>query len=167
MATTLEDVIDKAMAEEVGVAEVTFTRFLPGTALSPALAAMVKQCDGVFWMLTAIASWVTCGTVDGGDGEFDDAGMNPGVYHRLLQRWPNSLQHMQMFRLRRYGRRGAELCAHGGADLTEDDSETLHPIQRWSYAEIPWSDDEPFCVWASRHLVDGRPVWVLMLPREY
>ncbi len=167
MATRLEAVIDRAMGKDAGGQEVTFTRFMPGTALSPALAAMVKQCDGVFWMLTAIASWVTCGTVDGGDGEFDDAGMNPGAYRRLLQRWPGLRESMQMFDLRRYGQRGAELCVHGGADLTADDSNTAHPIQRWCYAQIPWSDDDAFRVWASRQpFADGRSVWVLMLPRE-
>jgi hypothetical protein len=170
MATTLEAVIDRAMGEDAGEDQVTFTRFLPGTALSPALAAMVKQCDGVFWMLTAIASWVGVADHDDGDGdgEFDDAGMNPGVYRRLLQRWPDLRESMQMFELSRRGPGGAELCVHGGADLTEDDSLTLHSIQRWGYAQIPWSDDEPFRVWASRQQLDKNlAVWVLMLPREY
>lgn len=168
MATTLEHVIDQAMADDASGGQVTFTRFLPGTALSPALAAMVKQCDGVFWMLTAIATWVTCGTADDGDGQFDDAGMNSGAYRHLLERWPDLRASMQMFDLHRHGSRGAELCVHGGADLATDDSETLHPIQRWCYAQIPWSDDEPLRVWASRQqLADGRAVWVLMLPREY
>jgi hypothetical protein len=165
MQATLEQVIDRAMGDEPADGEVKFARFIPGTALSPALAAMVKQCDEVFWMLTAVASWVTCGAADGGDGRFDDDGMNPGAYAELIQRWPD-LQHMQMFDLRRHGEHGAILCVHGGADLTTDDSRTLHPIQRWSYAQIPWSDVEPFRVWASRHLVDGRAMWVLMLPRE-
>jgi len=167
-ATTLEAAIDRAMSEAEGERELRYTRFIPGTALTPGLAAMVKQCDGVFWMLTAIASWVGVGGRDDGNGEFDDAGMNPGAYRCLLQRWPDLRESMQMFDLRRYGQRGAELCVHGGADLTEDDSLTLHPIQRWGYAQIPWSDDEPFRVWASRQqLANGRAVWVLMLPREY
>ncbi len=168
MTTTLEGLIDRALADDDSGEEVTFTRFIPGTVLSPGLAAMVKQGDGVFWMLTAIASWVTCGAADGGDGQFDDEGMNPGAYRRLVERWPDLREFMQQFDLRRHGQRGAYLCVRGGADLTEDDSLTLHPIQRWSYAQIPWSDDEPFRVWASRQaLSDDRAVWVLMLPREY
>jgi hypothetical protein len=168
MTTTLEALIDRAMIDTAGSHEVTFTRFIPGTALSPALAAMVKQCDGVFWMLTAIASWVTCGAADGGDGTFDESGMNHGSYRHLIERWADLRESMQMFELRRYGNRGAELCVRGGADLAEDDSETLYPIQRWAYAQIGWSDDEPFRVWAGRQqLDDGRAVWVLMLPREY
>ena len=168
MTTTLEQVIDRAMSDDGAGQTVTFARFLPGTVLSPALAGMVKQCDGVFWMLTAIASWVTCGASDGGNGQFDDDGMNPGVYRRLIQRWPDLQESMQMFDLRRHGQRGAELCVRGGADLTEDDSNALHPIQRWVFAQIPWSDDEPFRVWASRQqLPNGRDGWLLMLPREY
>jgi hypothetical protein len=168
MATTLEAVIDRAMAEDAGGEEVTFARFLPGTVLSPALAAMVKQCDGVFWMLTAIASWVTCGAAEGADGDSDDGCMNPGMYRSVLHRWPHVRESMQMFELRRHRQTGAELCVRGGADLTADDSETLYPIQRWQYAQIPWSDDPPFCVWASRQqLHSGRAVWLLMLPREH
>lgn len=166
--TTMAAMIDRAISAGDELAELTFTRFIPGTVLSPALAAMLKQGDGVFWMLTAIASWVTCGAADGGDGQFDDLGMNPGQYRRLIKRWADMRESMQMFDLRRHGKRGAELCVHGGADETHDDSLTLHPIQRWVYAEIPWSDDEPLRVWASRQRMDsGRDVWVLMLPREY
>jgi hypothetical protein len=168
MTTTLEGLIDRALADDASGEEVTFTRFIPGTVLSPGLAVMVKQGDGVFWILTAIASWVTCAAADGGDGQFDDDGMNPGAYRSLMQRWPDLRGFMQMFDLRRYGRGGAELCVRGGADLTADESNTLYPIQRWSYAQIPWSDDELFRVWASRQqLADGRAVWVLMLPREH
>ncbi len=166
MTTTLENQIDQAM-DEAADREFAYSRFMPGTALSPALAQMVKRCDGVFWMLTAIASWVTVGGRDIGNGQFDENGMNPGTYRRLLDRWSNTLQHMQLFELRRYGDRGAELCIRGGADATDDDSETLHPIQRWGYAQIPWSDDEPFRVWAGSQLINDRAVWVLMLPREY
>ncbi len=167
MTTTLDAVIDRAMSDDKGGQQLTFARFLPGTALSPALAAMVKQCDGVFWMLTAIASWVTTGTEQKCDEGFDSDGMNAGAYQLLLERWPDLRESMQMFDLRRHGKRGAELCVRGGADLTEDDSLTLHPIQRWSYAQIPWSDDEPFRVWVSRQAIsDGRAVWVLMLPQE-
>ncbi len=167
MTTTLDAVIDRAM-DDAAVREFSYTPFLPGTVLTPALAVMVKQCDGIFWMLTAIASWVTCGTADGGDGQFDDDGMNPGEYRRLVERWPDLREFMQQFDLRRYGQRGAELCVRGGADLTTDESNTLYPIQRWGYAQIPWSDDEPFRVWATRQaLSNGRTVWVLILPREY
>jgi hypothetical protein len=74
---------------------------------------------------------------------------------------------MQEFELRRHGLCGAELCVRGGADGAEDDSETLYPIQRCTYAEIPWSDDKPFRVMAGRQASDnGRDVWVLMLPGE-
>lgn len=165
---TMAEMIDRAISDGDALGELTYTRFLPGTVLSPGLAAMLKQGDGVYWMLSAIASWVTCGASDGGDGQFDDDGMNPGVYRRLIQRWPDLQESMQMFDLRRHGQRGAELCVRGGADLTEDDSNTLHPIQRWVFAQIPWSDDEPFRVWAGRQqMPGGRAVWVLMLPREY
>ncbi len=167
VTTTMAEMIDRAMNDGDALGELSYTRFLPGTVLSPALAAMVKQTDGVFWMLTAVASWVFAGGRDDGDGQFDPDGMNHGTYRRLISRWPNSLQHMQHFELRRRGNRGAELCVCGGADATEDDSLTLYPIQRWGYAQIPWSDEVPFRVWAGRHLMNGRDVWVLMLPREY
>jgi hypothetical protein len=148
--------------------EPTFARFIPGSALSPALAAMVKQCDGVFWMLTAIASWVTCGANDNGPEMFDENGMNLGEYVRLLRRWPCLRDSMQMFELRRNGQAGAELCIAGGADLEQDDSLSFYAIQRWSYAQIPWTDAKPFRVWAARQITQsGRDVWLLMLPSEY
>jgi hypothetical protein len=165
---TMAEVIEQAMGDGDSSSEFAYMRFMPGTALSPALAAMIRQQEQVFWMLTAIASWVTCGTADGGDGQFDDAGMNPGEYRRLIDRWADMRETMQCFELRRHGRRGAELCVCGGADETQDDSLTLYPIQRWGYAQIPWNDDEPLRVWVGRQLFSGgRLVWVLMLPREY
>lgn len=168
VAVTMAEMTDRAMDDGDAAGELTYTRFLPGTALTPALVAMLKQGNGFFWMLTAIASWVTCGVDGATSDEFDEHGMNPGAYRRLVERWPNLREWMQQFELRRHGRGGAELCVRGGADATQDDSLTLHPIQRWSYAEIPWTDDEPFRVWAGRqHLPNGRTVWVLMLPREY
>jgi hypothetical protein len=167
VSTTLDALIDRA-TDDAAVREFLYTRFLPGTVLSPGLAVMVKQCNGVFWMLTAIASWVTTGTEQRCDEGFDSDGMNAGAYQLLLERWPGLRESMQMFDLRRHGKRGAELCVRGDFDLTEDDSLTLHPIQRWGYAQIPWSDDEPFRVWASRQAIsNGRTVWVLMLPQEY
>lgn len=165
---TMDEMIDRAMQNGDVQGDVTFTRFIPGTVLSPALAAMLKQGDGVFWMLTAIASWVTCGAAGTGGEGFDDDGMNPSAYRRLIERWADMRECMQMFDLRRHGRHGAELCVRGGADDTADDSLTLHPIQRWAYAQIPWSDDEPLRVWASRQRMQGgRAVWVLMLPCEH
>jgi hypothetical protein len=165
---TINEMVDQAMRAGEGLGDPKFTRFIPGTVLSPALAAMLEQGDGVFWMLTAIASWVTCGGEHGGSAGFDDDGMNQGEYRLLLHRWADMRESMQCFELRRHGPRGAELCVRGGADETEDDSLTLHPIQRWCYAEIPWSDDRPLQVWAARQLLPGgRLVWLLMLPREY
>ena len=164
---TMAEMIDRAMNDGNGSGELTFTRFMPGTVLSPGLAVMVKQGDGVFWMLTAIASWVTCGANGGDSDGFDANGMNATAYRRLIERWADVRESMQLFELRRHGSRGAELCVRGGADETEDDSLTLHPIQRWVYAEIPWSDDEPLQVWASRQRIDsGRSVWLLMLSCE-
>ena len=164
---TMAEMIERAMSDGDSGEEPTYSRFLPGTVLSPALNSMVKQTDGVFWMLTAVASWVWCGNSGSGDDGFSEDGMNEGTYRRLIERWADMRESMQCFDLRRHGARGAELCVCGGADGTEDDSLTLHPIQRWVYAEMPWSDDEPLRVWAGRSIVNGRDVWVLMLPREY
>lgn len=165
---TMDEMIDRAMHSGDTQGDAQFSRFIPGTVLSPALSAMVEQGNGVFWMLTAIASWVTCGGIDGGSDGFDADGMNVGVYRRLVERWADMRESMQCFDLRRHGRCGAELCVRGGADDTDDDSLTLHPIQRWAYAQIPWSDNEPLRVWAARQLLPGgRLVWLLMLPREY
>lgn len=165
---TMAEVIEQAINDGDASSEFTFMRFMPGTALSPALAAMLRQQEQVFWMLTAIASWVTCGADGAVIDQFDSDGMNPGAYRRLIERWADMREAMQCFELRRYGRRGAELSVCGGADETQDDSLTLHPIQRWGYAQIPWNDDEPLRVWAGRQLFSGgRLVWVLMLPREY
>ena len=68
---TMAEMIDRAINEGELMTEVTYTRFIPGTVLSPALAAMVNHDCGVFWMLTAIASWVTCGGSDSGGDGFD------------------------------------------------------------------------------------------------
>ena len=169
---TMAEMIERAMNDGDPSGELEYTPFIHGTVLSPGLTAMIKQPADVFWMLTAIASWVipswvfVPGSVIDDDG-FDDDGMNEPAYRRLIERWADMRESMQCFDLRRHGARGAELCVCGGADGTEDDSLTLHPIQRWVYAEMPWSDDEPLRVWAGRSIVNGRDVWVLMLPREY
>lgn len=168
MTTTLEALVDTAISEAAGGDDPAFARFIPGTLLSPGLVALVHRNDGFFWMVSAVASWVMTGADEKCAEGFDDAGINAGAYQLILDRWCDLRESMQMFDMRRHGSRGAELCVRGGADLTDDDSNTLHPIQRWSYAQIPWSDDEPFRVWACRQLLaDGRAVWVLMLPREY
>jgi hypothetical protein len=169
---TMAEMIDRAINDGDAFGEVTYTPFIHGTVLSPGLAAMIKQRDGVFWMLTAIASWVIPSWVlvpgaEINDDGFDEDGMNEPAYRRLIERWADMRESMQCFDLRRHGPRGAELCVRGGTNGTEDDSLTLHPIQRWVYAEMPWSDDEPLRVWAGRSIVNGRDVWVLMLPREY
>jgi hypothetical protein len=163
---TLEALVDEAMTGVYAGEELVYSRFMPGVVLTPATAALVKR-DGMHWMLTAIATWVTHGTMTANGETFDENGMNGGVYTRLICRWASMRHSMQEFELRRHGARGAELCVRGGADGAEDDSETLYPIQRWTYAEIPWSDDEPFRVSAGRQRsADGRDVWVLMLPSE-
>jgi hypothetical protein len=163
---TLEALVDEAMTGVYAGEELVYSRFMPGVVLTPATAALVKR-DGMHWMLTAIATWVTHGTMAPNGETFDHNGMNAGVYVRLICRWASMRHFMQEFELRRHGLCGAELCVRGGADGAEDDSETLYPIQRWTYAEIPWSDDKPFRVMAGRQASDnGRDVWVLMLPGE-
>ena len=166
MNATIGDMVGEAMDTASG-GELVYTRFQPGTVLTPGTAALLRQGEEFFWILTAVASWVTCGTtMANGDG-FDEEGMAAGDYTRLICRWHSMRHWMQHFELRRHGARGAELCVRGGADATEDDSETLHPIQRWIDAEIPWSDDAPLAVWAGRQeLPNGKSVWVLMLPSE-
>jgi hypothetical protein len=148
-------------------------RLLPGCGLSHGLASVMRQAEqahtGIFWALVAIASWVTCGGSDRSPSDgFDDDGFDHNTYASLLAKWPSMTSHMQTFEVRRHGKRGAELAVNGGASMTEDDSLTTYPIQRWLYADFPWSaDNKPFRVWAMREVVDGRPAWVLMLPSEY
>jgi hypothetical protein len=148
-------------------------RFFPGCGLSHGLASVLRQSEnndtGIFWALVAIASWVTCGGRDRSphDG-FDDDGFDHNTYARLLDAWPDLRSTMQTFELRRHEKRGAELLVNGGSSSTADDSLSAYAIQRWRSAEFPWNDDDkPFRVWAMRETVSGRPVWVLMLPREY
>jgi hypothetical protein len=161
---TMAEMVYRAISYRNQMGALKATRFLPGTMLLPGLAAMQKQCDGVEWVLTAIASWCVYG--ESGKSErdlrFDGEGKCPGEYRWLIEHWP-SLRELQYFELHRYGLRGAELCVRGGVDDFSDDSLTLHPIQRWEDAQIPWSDDDPLCVWAER--LDDR--WALMLPREF
>jgi len=148
-------------------------RFLPGCGLSHGLASVMRQSEqagaGIFWVLVAIASWVTCGGSDRSPNDgFDDDGFDHNTYADLLAKWPSMTSHMQAFEVRRHEKRGAELAVNGGASLTEDDSLTAYPIQRWLYTDFPWNaEGKPFRVWAMREVVDGRPAWVLMLPSEY
>ena len=138
---------------------------------------MHQQQEGVLWITTAIASQLTWdfppvilpGEVYS-DG-FDECRMLEARYLALKERWPCLAEHMQHFEFRPRGSHGAELCIAGGVYADEDDSLTMYPIQRWSHAEIPWSDDKPLRVYAVQtEMNDGSncdSVWVLMLASEY
>jgi hypothetical protein len=144
-------------------------RFLPGTALSHGLASVEKQSSqegsGIFWLLTAIATWVAVGgddmTEDGyhradifvGDDGFDEA-----AYAEVCLR-SESMEHAQFFTLQKRGADGAELCVSDG-------NCPMRPIQRWDYSNFPWGCG-PFNVWAFRERVGRSRVWTLMLPAEY
>lgn len=109
------------------------------------------------WLIEAIATW--CG-VDHKDD--DEAGYHPSRYRDLLEKWP-SLRRRQDWVLVRDGD-GANLCLRGGYDETNDDTMTLHVVQKFGLAIAPWGADDRIEIAATmQHPSD---VWALFLPIE-
>jgi hypothetical protein len=144
--------------------------FLPGTGLSHGLASVLKQTQeadrGIFWLLVAIASWVSFGGERSEQDGFDDDLMNQNTYADLLEKYYDMRDRAQFFELSWWGEHGAQLFVRGGLTATEDDSQKRFPIQRWHFTDFPWGRG-PFGVWVFREQIGDRKVWTLMLPAEY
>jgi hypothetical protein len=139
-------------------------KFLPGTALSHGIRSVEKQSGeeeaGIFWLLTAIATWVAMRPEDISSevSGFDEDGLDQIAYANL-QGLSDSMEHAQFFTLQKWGELGAELCVSDG-------NCEMRPIQRFDFTNFPWGEG-PFSVWVFRERVGRSRVWTLMLPAEY
>jgi hypothetical protein len=130
----------------------------------------MRQADeadaGIDWLLTAIASWLVCSDDDAlqTDG-FDESGFNQFAYRKTVSKW-SSMNAIRIFTLRKWSRRGAELCIRGGWSTIasgEDDSSRVYPIQQFVYAGFPWGRGSMhFDVMAKRIVLGDNPSWVLI-----
>jgi hypothetical protein len=112
------------------------------------------------WLVQAVACWVG---IEHHEDDQDEAGFFHSRYRELLRRWP-SLSAVQTFVLQRRGN-GANLFVRGGFNVTEDESLTLHLIQEFSYADVPWGDQDQIEIMAT--MEPPSDAWVLFLPSEY
>jgi hypothetical protein len=112
------------------------------------------------WLVQAVAVWVG---IEHHDDDQDEPGLFHSRYRQLLRQWP-SLSRYQTFVLQRHGR-GANLFARGGFNETEDETLTLHLIQEFSYADVPWGDHDQIEIMAT--MEPPSDAWVLFTPSEY
>lgn len=147
---------------------------MPGVAMSHGLASVLKQSEeagcSIWWLVNAIAAWVSVGGKRVAEDGFNSDGMDENTYADLLREWPSMLEH-QEFQLSLKDDSGqAELSVAGGHSKTADETLNPYPIQQFSFTDFPFGQRGE-CTWfavnAVRMIVGRRKVWVLMLPEEY
>jgi hypothetical protein len=147
---------------------------MPGVAMSHGLASVLKQSEqagcSIWWLLNAIAAWVSAGGKRVAKDGFNSDGVDEKTYADLLGEWPSMLEHQEFQLEPDYDNGGAELSVAGGHSATADETLNPYPIQRFPFTDFPFGGRgkrDWFQVNAVRTIVGRRKVWVLMLPQEY
>ncbi len=153
--TALEDLYASRIADDFKIVRVAWGC----NAGSSRVLWKTAEETGTTWLVQAVASWV--GLPISND-EDDKHGLFHSRYKNLLVKW-SSLWTRQHFVLRRNGR-GADLLVRGGHDDTNDDTLTLHLIQNFSFADVPWGADDQIEIVAA--MQSPSDAWVLFLPSE-
>ena len=141
------------------------------------LATQPGICGGIQWLYVAVGSWametpdyLPLETVDSPEQEtwlrLEDS------YHALVERFPVLKTDMEWELRKTGGAQGATtltkagLFIRGGYNDTEDDSLTLHLVQKIGETDFPWGDSDSFALRVRPLDVAGRQMLLIYLPGE-
>ena len=140
---------DRAAVDQAYYEEFRYTRIAGGCAVSPGMLGFIQALErdeyDSLWLTVDVTTWVMQVWL----GEFDSKDQAPSYMHvetfsRLLAKWLDSYRQHQGWAVRRNADGTADICLGGGSNLTEDDSMTLYPIQRYpaGLPRLPWGKGE-------------------------